>query len=286
MALIFGRGGSTVLPDKILPSPYYYAVVDGQLRLMKDVDGQQRMVTSVSEYAAEFPGSVQSSPGSIKIGQHALGSSGENFTAVNRSSGVAWFPTWQGVTRDGQTRYEPVKRVLAPTTDEQPFGSKETGQHVPCDVSFTTTTRSAYFVVEVEFAPEHAGYNDIISWRVSRTDGDGPEISQFFREIDLSGSLSYQLLLDYPLYLSSGTPVRLEILDDMGQHMSVVKASGGAFPWLQFTEGLYQDVDINAFEAEDGNTGAGSGRWFKPAARVQGNAVISGLVEVDGPDFN
>jgi len=281
-----GSSGPTVPADAILPSPYYYALEDGQLKLMKEVSGQQRMVAVVSEYVAEFPGSVQSSPGSVKIGQHALGSSGENFTAVNRSSGIAWFPTWQGVSRDGQTRYGAVKRVLAPTTDAQPFGAKQAGQYEPCDVSFTTTTRSAYFVVAVEFAPEHAGYSGIISWRASRADGQTPELSQFFREIDLSGSLNQSITLDYPLYLDAGTPVRLEILDDMGNHMSVVKASGSAYPWIQFTECLYQDVDINAFEAELDSTGVGSGRWFKPAARIEGGAVISGLVEVAGPDFN
>jgi hypothetical protein len=281
-----GGGGPSVPADAILPSPYYYALEDGQLKLMKEVSGQQRMVTVVSEYVAEFPGSVQSSPGSVKIGQHALGSSGENFTAVNRSSGIAWFPAWQGVSRDGQTRYGAVKRVLAPTTDEQPFGGKDAGQHIPCDVSFTTTTRSAYFVVDVEFAPEHAGYSGIISWRASRTDGQTPELSQFFREIDLSGSLSQSITLDYPLYLDSGTPIRLEILDDMGQHMSVAKANGGVFPWLRFTECLYQDVDINAMEATDKDTGQGTGRWFKPAVQLSGSAVIGGYIEVDGPDFN
>lgn len=293
MALIFnpggeGEGGGSVPDDVILPSPYFYDLVGGKLMLMKNVSGQHRTIMAVDDTGTQISGSMTAGLGSFKLGLlHAIGSGGENVSFVNRLSGVAWFPTWQGVSRDGQTLYEPVKRVIAPTTDAQPFGTKESGSYVPCSVDFTTTTRSAYFITEVEFSPDHSGYQGFISWRISRTDGDQREIGQFFREIDLTSNLSYSLTLDYPFYIDANTPIRLEILDDMGDHMSVSKASGGSsLPWVRFTEALYQGVDINAFEAEDDNTGQGVGRWFKPSARVGGGVVISGMVEVDGPDFN
>lgn len=181
-----------------LPKPYKWVLnqTTGKLELTKDAD----TVMALDENGAEIAHSVTTGVGSFHLGDvHSIGSANENVVFVNDITNVAWFPAWQGISKDGSTVTEPSVQVFGALTNTEPSGAVGTGNIDYVD-NITAATDITYFKLEIV---PHENYKGVLVWTAIRTPSN-KEVASFAVNVDLVAGDRFALNFEYPLFVKSG----------------------------------------------------------------------------------
>ncbi len=169
---------------------------------------------------------------------HTLTVGGQNVVFINEwaavgGSRIAFSPTWDGVSCDGETVLESSTRIYAPITAYEPAGApsnpNDAANITPCTYETEATENLVAFNMTVIAKENYTGriYATIESNFVS---SDGSELSGQYDAFIVTDNGALTFTFENPYWLNAGDKLRIRLLKEDGTPLQVLKGATGQ-PW-------------------------------------------------------
>lgn len=186
-------GGSRIPQGAALPKPFKFEKTvgtDTKLVLKKDTN-------AISHFDET---GITLDDGTVRLGNHCIGSSAESITALNKRSNIAYSPCWQGISSNGQTVIKPSVFDYEPLQTEESNGKTSTGS-LPFDYEFTFTESRCY--LKFDCVPSETVTSDQYP-KISLYSEDSLVYQSPITE-PVRSNERLQIQLSHPLYVRAGT---------------------------------------------------------------------------------
>lgn len=187
-----GGGGGGV------PAPYAFKLAgDGSLELTKD----NVSIAKHNVGGSWFKDEVTTGVGSFHLGSvHTISSGVENVVFTNENSGICYFPSWAGISKDGSQVLDSTFRNHSSVYEEEPAGARTAGTSVNYEAPISPTVNLALFKETVFPAEAYTG-DVVVSLRMVSTSA---EIARFTVPVVFAVDVAHTILYGHPVWLKAG----------------------------------------------------------------------------------